>query len=920
MKPSVPIKKENGDLEKYWNEPSKCMKRFLFILLYIFLLVPALTTYGQFRRNREKATSAPADELNYANPIEYFIGGIDVTGLNILDKNAMISLTGLRVGDKIKIPGDQISAAVRKLWKHGLVGDVSIVVDRIEGQNVFLSIQLSERPRLTEFYFTGISKGRQSALKEDLNLIKGKIVNDAMVRNTELSVKKHFVKKGFLNTEVKITQVSDTLNRGNIRLRINVDLKQKVKINEIHFEGNSDVSAIKLKKQMKKTHEHPRFALHRALIAGLFRTRLDSAKSMSWREVKEFLSRNVKLNVFNTSKFIKTEYEEDKIKIVDYLNTLGYRDAEIVSDTITNYDQKSIDISIKINEGQKYYFRNIIWTGNYKYSSATLNKILDINKGDVYNRDEITKKTSFNPKGADISGLYMDDGYLFFRVDPVEVAVVGDSIDLEMRIFEGDQATIDEVLITGNETTSDHVIRRELSTVPGQKFRRSDIIRTQQQLGTMGYFNPQKIEQDIRPNPADGTVDIEWKLEEQSNDQIELSGGWGGYYGFVGTVGLTFNNFSLRNVPHLDKWKPLPRGDGQKLSLRAQASGRSFQSYSFSFTEPWLGGRKPNSLTVSLNHSISRLLTTTYEFSDNTSLKQSGITVGLGRRLEWPDNYFTLVNSLQFLVYNYKNYFQSTTLPSVGQTFDLGLETTLSRNSIDNPMYPTTGSTISLSLKLTPPYSQWRSEDYYKDVNEKYKWVEMHKWMFDSKFYLKLLGSNKPEGRSLVLETKAHFGFIGGYSGSLEAGPFGRFVMGGSGLAGGFNSFVLGQEIIALRGYNDRTITPPSYSQNSNANSGIEGGIAYSKLGLELRYPVTTGQTATIYGYLFAEGGNNWDNFYDFNPFRTYKSAGVGARIFMPAFGLIGIAWGRAFDDVPLGSGNKAAHQSFQFTIGQQLR
>jgi outer membrane protein insertion porin family len=897
------------------------MKRILTVLLYLFLLVPALTSYGQFRKNREKATAPPTENLNYANPQEYYIGGIDVTGLNILDKNAMISLTGLRVGDKIKIPGDKISNAVRKLWKHGLVGDVSIVVDRIEGQNVFLNIKLSERPRLTEFYFTGISKGRQSSLKEDLNLIKGKIVNDAMIRNTELSVKKHFVKKGFLNTEVKITQVSDTLNRGNIRLRINVDLKQKVKINEIHFDGNYNVSASKLKSQMKKTHEHPRFALHRALISGLFHVRLDSSKKTSWRQAKEFINKNVKLNIFNSSKFIKAEYDEDKINIVDYLNTQGYRDAEILSDSISAYDDRNIDIHFKILEGQKYYFRNIIWTGNYKYSAATLNKILDINKGDVYNKELITKKTTFNPKGADINGLYMDDGYLFFRVDPVEVAVIGDSIDLEMRIFEGEQATIDDVLISGNETTSDHVIRRELSTIPGQKFRRSDIIRTQQQLSTMGYFNPQKIEQDIRPNPADGTVDIEWKVEEQSNDQIELSGGWGGYYGFVGTVGLTFNNFSTRNLLHLEKWKPLPRGDGQKVSLRAQASGRSFQSYSVSFTEPWLGGRKPNSLTVSLNHSVSRLLTTTYEFSDNTSLRQSGVTVGLGRRLEWPDNYFTLVNSLSFLVYNYKNYFQTGILPARGQTYDLGLETTLSRNSIDNPMYPTTGSTISLSLKLTPPYSQWRNSEYYSDVNQRYKWVEMHKWMFDSKFYLKLLGSNKPEGRSLVLETKAHFGFIGGYSSQNVTGPFGRFVMGGSGLAGGFNSFVLGQEIIALRGYNDRTITPPSYSQSSNSNSGIEGGIAYTKLGLELRYPVTTGQTATIYGYLFAEGGNNWNNFYDFNPFRTYKAAGVGARIFMPAFGLIGISWGKAFDPVPFGNLDKSAgHQSFQFTIGQQLR
>jgi outer membrane protein insertion porin family len=435
----------------------------------------------------------------------------------------------------------------------------------------------------------------------------------------------------------------------------------------------------------------------------------------------------------------------------------------------------------------------------------------------------------------------------------------------------------------------------------------------------MGFFNPQKIDQDIRPNPADGTVDIEWKLEEQSNDQIELSGGWGGYFGFVGTLGVSFNNFSVRNIPHFEKWKPLPVGDGQRLSLRAQANGRSFQSYSFSFTEPWLGGHKPNSFTVSLNHSISRLASGNFEFNDNQSLKQSGMTLGLGRRLEWPDNYFTLVNSLGILVYNYKNYFGSSSLPAEGRTYDLSLETTLARNSIDNPMYPTSGSSLSLSLKLTPPFSSWRDPAYVYDINEKYKWVEMHKWMFDAKFYIKLLGSSKPNGRSLVLETKAHFGLIGSYNQTLGAGPFGRFLVGGDGLAGGFNSFVLGQEIIGLRGYENNKVTPPLYAKRgSQSVTGIEGGVVYNKFGMELRYPVSTGQAATIYGFLFTEAGNNWDNYYEFNPFKLYKSAGVGARIFMPAFGLIGLNWGYGFDTLQNDTKRSGAH--FHFTIGQQIR
>jgi outer membrane protein insertion porin family len=836
------------------------------------------------------------------------------------------------VGDKIKIPGDAITGAIRKLWKHGLVGDVSINVDRIEGQNVFLVVNLAERPRLTDYYFEGISKGRQTSLKDDLKLIRGKIVNDASIRNAELSVRKHFVKKGFLNTIVKITPVSDSLNRGGIRLKINVDLKSKVRINEIQFSGNTNITSAKLKKQFKKTHEHARVSLHRTLLKGVinFRPRqvkefFDSSYTVTPRQLKEFINKNVKLNFFAGSKFIKTEFEADKGKVIDYYNTQGFRDAEIASDTISKHGSNAIDVSVRVDEGKKYYFRNITWTGNFIHNNALLDKILDIKKGDIYNKELIDKKTSFNPKGADISGLYMDDGYLFFHVVPVEVAVEGDSIDVEMRISEGDQATIDEVIISGNERTSEHVIRRELSTVPGQKFRRSDIIRTQQQLSQMGYFNPQKIEQDIRPNPANGTVNIEWKLQEQSNDQVELSGGWGGYYGFVGTVGLAFNNFSLRNVPHFKKWRPLPVGDGQKLSIRAQANGQSYQSYTFSFTEPWLGGKKPNSFTFSLNHSISRQpygytasRTLDYSNPNAPSLQQTGITLGLGRRLEWPDNYFVLTNSISFLIYDYRNYFGKP-LPAVGQSNSIKLNTTLSRNSIDNPTYPTAGSTISLSLDLTPPYSLFRNHAYLADENERYKWIELHKWMFDAKYYIKILGSKKPDGRSLVLETKAHFGYIGTYSSDVGPGPFERYLMGGAGLAGGFNSYVLGQDIIGLRGYQDNQVTPPLYAlRGTRSVNGIEGGTIYNKFGLELRYPVTTGQTATIYALAFTEAGNNWNNIEDFNPFSLYKSAGFGARIFMPAFGLIGLNWGYGFDTLP-GSNAKSGAQ-FHFTIGQQIR
>ncbi|HEY9046174.1 MAG TPA: POTRA domain-containing protein [Ohtaekwangia sp.] len=893
------------------------MKKVLFLIILIGITANA---WAQFRKNRNSAGTE--NTLNYANPVEYTIAGIEVTGLNVLDKNAMVSLTGLKVGDKIKIPGDAITNAIRSLWKHGLVGDVTIQVDKVEGTNVFLNIVLAERPRLTGFYFTGINKSQESGLKEDLTLIRGKIVNDAMIRNTELAVRKYFVKKGFLNTEVKILQEKDTLNRDGIRLKIAVNPKSKVKINRISFVGNKELDDAKLKKKMKKTHERPRFALHRTLLQELFSLNpkefFDSSYTVSKKEFKEFLNDNVKLNLFTSSKFIQADYEEDKKKIIEYYNSKGYRDAEIVVDTVYAHDNRTINIDFKIYEGPKYYFRNIIWTGNYIYTDKQLSAVLAISKGDVYNKELIDKKLQFNPKGLDISGLYMDDGYLFFHISPVEVAVAGDSIDVEMRISEGEQATINEVTISGNDRTSDHVIRRELSTVPGQKFRRSDIIRTQQKLGQLGYFAPDKIGQNLVPNQATGTVDIEWTVEEQSNDQVELSGGWGGYYGFVGTLGLTFNNFSLRNIPHFDNWRPLPVGDGQRLSLRAQANGRSFQSYSFSFTEPWLGGRKPHSLSVSFNSSFQRYpYGSSSSSSDNSSrLQVHSVSVGLGRLLEWPDNYFTLTNSVSYLRYILHNW-NSGLGYTDGISNSFTFNTTLARNSIDNPMYPSQGSTISLSLTLTPPFSLWRNINYSTaDAAQRYKWIEYHKWMFDAKYYLPL--DNK---KKLVLEAKAHFGFIGKYTDKAGIGPFERFYLGGDGLAGGFNSFLLGQEVIGLRGYQNNVLTPPYYNTSLNSGAGVTaGGIAYDKLGLELRYPVTTGNAATIYGFVFAEGGNNWNNYDDFNPFKLYKSAGFGARIFMPAFGLIGLNWGYGFDPVPLNGRGAVSGSQFHFTIGQQIR
>lgn len=876
---------------------------------------------AQFRNRNNNNQSE-----NFSSQKEYEIASIEITGLNVLDKNALISLTGLRVGDKIKIPGDAIATAIRKLWNHGLVGDVTVKADKIEGSRIWLIIELSELPRLTGFSFEGVNQSRESELKEDLNLYRGKVVTNAIINKTQLTVKRKYEERGFHHAKVNIVQVMDSINADGVKLRIVVVPGSKIKINKIIIEGNEDIPDGKLKRKMKNTAEKVRFTIPKKLfqmVAGLTPRKIGNFATktydMSYNDINTWLNENVKLNFFKASKFKKTDFKEDKQALIDFYNTKGYRDATIISDSVFVYNEKMLNIKLKVNEGNKYYFRSIDWVGNYVYTDATLSAVLDVKSGDIYNKEQIEKKVNFNPKGLDISGLYMDDGYLFFRIDPVEIRIEGDSIDLEMRIYEGDQATIDQVTFSGNDRTSDHVIRRELNTVPGEKFRRSDLISTQQRLSQMGYFDPEQIAPNYVPNPEEGTVDINWGLVERSNDQIELSGGWGGFYGFVGTLGLTLNNFSAQNL-FKGKFEPLPVGDGQRLSVRVQANGRQYQNYSFSFTEPWLGGRKPNSFTISLNNTVLRsrrgqdtdgdgIVDFTPFFGDfNSTIIMQGITVGLGKRLVWPDNYFTLASSLSYQKYKLDNYFD------LGQGFENGdannitLNLTLSRNSMDSPMYPKSGSSVQIAANFTPPHSYWRDIDYETATpQQQFKWIEYHKWMIDTKFYLNLIDK-------FVIEAKAHFGIIGRYNPNLNVGPFERFYVGGSGLAG--QQFIIANDVVALRGYDDNAVTPPF--NRIDSKQGVRGGIMYDKFGLELRYPVSTAEAATIYGFIFAEGGNNWFNYEDFNPFDLYRSLGMGVRVFMPAFGLVGINWAYGFDTLP--GQNERSGPQFHFTIGQQIR
>ena len=885
----------------------KVLGAIVFILLYT-------TAIGQIRRGRTQQSVDPKPSgLDYSRPQEYEIANIKVEGTTYLDGNTLVSLTGLKVGDRIRIPGDAISNAIKKLWKYGLVGDVKILIEKVETGKVYLIVQLTERPRLSKFTFEGVNKSQQSDLKDLVAPYRGKVLTDAILNITKNNVKKHYIDKGFLNCEVEIDQEKDTLLSNHVRLNIKINKNPKVKVDRIYIDGAEEISLGKIKSKMKNTKERLKFSLFQDIAYRTAHLNVKSfvfdSKEMDKKAIGDYLSRHVNINIFKSSKFIKSDFNEDKKTLISYLNSKGFRDAVITKDSIFRTDTSSIAIYLKIEEGHKYYYRNITWVGNYVYDDDRLSRVLGIKSGDIYNKEEMDKRLQMNPQGVDISGLYMDNGYLFFHVEPIEVAVEGDSIDIEMRMREGAQATINKVIISGNDRTNDHVIRRELRTIPGELFSRTNIIRDQQQLGTLGYFDPEQIQILPVPNPVDNTVDIQYKLVERPNDQIELSGGWGGYYGFVGTLGLTFNNFSLKNITDFSKWHPLPVGDGQKLSVRAQANGKQFQSYTLSFTEPWLGGKKRNSFTISLNRSVQRLDERYYLTPG--SFKVSSVMVGLGKCLIWSDNYFMLSTALSYKIYELNNYFNSYgSLPfstGVSNTFLLSL--TLARSSIDNPMYPKSGSQVSLNASFTPPYSKFNDLDYSTaSVEEVNKWVEYMKYMFDASYYLNLVDK-------LVLESSIHFGFMNTYSpGRVSVGPYERFRVGGDGLAG--QNYVLGTDVIGLRGYENGAIRP--IDQYDNTYTGIAGGTIFAKYSMELRYPITTGSAATIYVFAFGEAGNNWDNYENFSPFDTYKAAGLGARLFMPAFGLIGLNWGYGFDTLP--NANEPSGVQFHFTIGQQLR
>lgn len=850
--------------------------------------------------------------IDYSNPKEYLVGGITITGTSKVDKNAVLLLTGLSIGQQITIPGEDIAEAIKNLWDQNLFSDISVSYDQIDGKKIYLTFYLVEQPRLSRYKLEGVSKSEADDIREKINLHKEKVITKNALVTSKHRIKKYLVNKGYLNAEVEIIQKEDEDFDNHVMLTINVDKREKVKIRRIHIYGNEELSAGKIRRKMKETKEKSRFRpFYKSdeflanTLKSLWKRDYDSASALA----RSYLPDRVRIGIFKSSKFLKTNLKDDKALILQAYRAKGYRDASIISDSLVHVNDKSVDVHMTIEEGNKYYFRNIRWVGNTKYSTKRLNQILGIEKGDVYNSELLEMRLFMNPQGADVSSLYMDNGYLFFQVEPIESRVEGDSIDYEMRIYEGQQAIVNNIIISGNTKTNDHVIRREIRSKPGSLFNRSDIMRTQRELATLGYFDPQAMDIQPKPNPETGTVDIEYKVVEQPSDQIELSGGFGGGF-VVGTLGLRFSNFSMRNFFNKDAWKPLPSGDGQQLSIRAQTSGSFFQSYNISFTEPWLGGKRPNALSVSAYYSLQsdgsprRIENAAGERIDNPNrqgLNILGVTVGLGRRLRKPDDNFMLQQEIAYQNYDVNNWrtFEDFTEGSANNIF---YRVNLSRNSVDDLNFPTSGSRTVLSAQLTPPYSWFRDEDFTQlEPRERFKWTEYHKWKFTSAWYTKLFDD-------FILYSKVGFGGLFRYTNAMGNAPFERFYLGGSGLTG----FRLdAREIIAFRGYDDQQVSNRGPLQGNSV-----GGILINKYTTELRYPFSKNPQAMIYGLAFFEMANTWNDFSEWDPFNVYRSSGVGIRIFLPMFGLLGLDWGYRFDEVPNTSMNKS---QIHFTIGHNL-
>ncbi len=850
-------------------------------------------------------------DISYAGtPRQLEIGGLAVKGVEGYEDYVLTGLSGLSVGQTISVPGTEITEAVKRYWKHGLFSKVAITADSIVGQKVYLCIHLATRPRVSTINYNGLKKTEREDMESKLGIMKGAQITPNMIDRAKILAKKYFDDKGYQNAEIEIVQRDDVTGKNQVILDVNIDKKAKMKVRQIIFEGNEQLKDNKIKGSIFK-----KGAFGKVNEAGKFN------------------------NIFKAKKFTPERYDEAKKALIEKYNELGFRDATILEDSVWTVDEKHVNVYVKIDEGQKYYLRNITWVGNTVIPTDKLSELLGMKKGDVYNQKYMKKRLSEDEDA--VGNFYWNNGYLFYNLDPVEVNIVGDSIDLEMRIQEGTQAHISHVRIYGNDRLYEEVVRRELRTKPGDLFSKDALQRSARDIASMGFFDPEKVNPDIKPNYEDGTVDINWELEQKSNDQLEFSLGWG-QTGVIGRIGIKLNNFSMRNLFGKNKMHRgiMPIGDGEQLSLSLQSNGSYYYSVSTGYSTGWFGGKRPNSFSVNAFYSKQSDISSTYRNSawmnnyynyyggygslntgaydytsmmdDSKYIKLFGASVGWGKRLRWPDDYFQLMTQLSYTRYMLRDW--SYFLISNGNCNNINLGVTLSRTSTDNQLFPRRGSEFMASVTLTPPWSLFDQKDYgamataetYQsdvdrynaELQDKYRWIEYHKWKFKTRTFTSLTNGQK----CLVLMTRVEIGLLGSYNKDKKS-PFETFYVGGDGMSGYSSGYA--EETVGLRGYENGSLTP--YRAE---------GYAYDRFTLELRYPFLLGNT-TIYGLGFLEGGNAWNDVKNFNPFDIKRSAGIGVRIFLPMVGLMGIDWAYGFDKAYTGS-SKGGSQ-FHFILGQEF-
>lgn len=896
--------------------------------MVVLLLFGAVVGQGQDTAVVSSVDPELENIFNQKVPKEYIVASVTVSGNKYFDNTLLLSVANLNVGDKIPIPGgDNFSRTINNLWAQNYFSNITIYITRLEKPNkLHLEIEVQERPRLQHFTFKGVKKSDEEELQTKSGLVAGRIVTENNKQLASDAITKYYQEKGYRNILIKVDEIPSSQIPNALDLVFNINLGKKVKVSDIFIGGNTSVNDLKVKRQMKGTKEMTRITLFPTKDTPLLANRetvsiekiLEDQGYLKPTVMKSNLDPYFRFKLFSSAKFNAIKYEEDKEKILDYFNSLGYRDSRIVKDTLYDNTKGDLNVEVVVNEGRQYYFGNMVFRGNTKYSDSILLVLMGIQKGDIYNNQTLNKalgKQMSADGGTDISAIYMDDGYLFFRAEATETSVYNDTIDHEIRLFEGPQAIIKNIRISGNEKTKDYVIRRELRTLPGEKFSRTDLIRSQREIANLNFFNQETIGINPVPDMTDGTVDINYSVEEKSSDQLELSAGYGGGIGLTGTLGVTFNNFSIRNIFKGETWDPLPSGDGQKLSLRLQSNGRAFRSYNFSFTEPWLGGKKRNSFTVSLFDTkfanSYNSITGQYESVPSSYIKTTGANVSLGRQLKWPDDFFSLVTSVGYTRYNLKDYTFFEDFRN-GISNNLNFKIGLQRSSVDQPLFPRSGSNFIASLQLTPPWSIWGKSKTYDTPEEKYQLVEYHKWRFTGEWYVPL---SKPHGaeknKQLVLKLAAKYGFLGKYSSELATSPFERFQVGDAGMS---NQFALiGFDVIAHRGY------PVYQTSNPKFNPDQQGASRYftifNKYVAEVRYPLSLNPSSTIFALGFFEAANGWYSLKEYNPFRLRRSVGLGMRFFLPMFGLLGFDYGIGLDRMQPGNGLKNATK-FTFMLG----